>query len=273
MMIVDILRIIKQRLQSKVTEGNLLWRLLVFPGRFSRYKLKLILAYFELYSLRKSLKSKLSGKKLKNNEVTIIITSAGRKEYLQKTIESLRKYFQYDDKKTKWFIIDDYPESQETRSYIENLKGFDLKLLNTKNRGLGYSLNRIYSEVESEFVFHCEDDWEFLRPIPIMKMMTLLRQDSTLGQILAYREPINQREYVGAKEKDKGYAEYNRIFAFNPYLTKMELFLRFYPFALYFTAYEYALKVRKGGYKSGIIGYHEAPYVRHLGAHRRARIK
>ena len=273
-MMVDVLQKIKQRLQLKARKRSLWWWFLVFPGRFNRYKLKLIFSYFQYYFLKRSLKSSLEKKRLRRNEVTIVIISAGRKEYLQKTIESMKKYFQYDDKKTKWFIIDDYPESQEARAYIKNLKGFDLKILNEKNMGLGYSLNRIYAKVESEFIFHFEDDWEVLRPISVMRMIELLGQYTVTDQILLYRESFKPNEYRGAQEKAEGYAEYEHIFSFNPHLVKTELFLRFYPFPLYLTEYDFTYKIRKGEYRtSGIFGYGESPYVRHLGAHRSAKIR
>lgn len=270
----NILYSIKNTLQLKTRKRSFLWWLGVFPGRFNRYKFKLITSYFKYYSLKKSLKSKLVGKKLNKGEVTIVIMSSGRKEYLQRTIESLQKHFQYDKGKTKWFIIDDYPDSQETRDYINNLEGFNLKLLNEKNMGLGYSLNRIYSEVKSEFVFHFEDDWEVLRQISVMNMIELFEKNTTVDQILLYRESFKPNEYREAQEKSKGYGEYDKIFSFNPHLVKTELFLRFFPFPLYFTEYDYTHKVRKNEYKtSGIYGYKEAPYVRHLGVHRNAVIR
>lgn len=253
---------------SRLPEDSFLWRILVFPGKFRRYKFRLLIGTFQYYLLKRTLRQKLSLKRLRKNEITIVITSAGRLEYLKPTVESLRRYFDYDSRQTHWFIIDDYPQDENTRKYIKDLSGFDIKFFNERNRGLGYSLNKIYAEVETEFVFYCQDDWEFLRQIPVRQMMGILQENPDLAQVLLFREPIKSLEYQGAKELGDGFAQFDRIFSFNPHLTKTELFLRYYPFNLYFTEDEYTFKLRREGYRvSSVLGYGQSPYVRHIGKH------
>lgn len=255
-----------QRVKSYIPEGGFLWHVWVFPGRFKRYGFKLWRPC-DYHRIKRLLAKKLRDKVVKRDHVTIVVTSAGRREYLEKTIESLRRNFQYNPKKTSWFIIDDFPASEETRRYLQDLRGFDLKILNEENKGLGYSLNRIYAEVTSEYVFYCQDDWEFLRIVPAEEMIGILQENPHLRQILLAREPIKKEEYVGFSEVRKGFAEcYGRWFSFNPHLAKTELFLKTYPFPLSFTEDEYTFKLNRRGYRvSGVLGYHEEPYVRHLG--------
>ncbi|OFZ19322.1 MAG: hypothetical protein A3D92_17925, partial [Bacteroidetes bacterium RIFCSPHIGHO2_02_FULL_44_7] len=181
--------------------------------------------------------------------------------------ETLKKYFQYPEEKTTWMIIDDDPASTETREYIRQQKDFEIKLFNEKNKGLGYSLNRVYAEIDTEYVFHSEDDWEYLRSIPVLRMIEALKSRSDLSQMLLFRERIKENEYVGARqEEDVPYAEYYRVFSFNSHLARTSLFLENYPFPLNFTEWEYTFKLRKRGHTtSGIWGYKKEYFVRHIG--------
>jgi len=258
---------------SKVRKGSLLWYVFAFPKRLRDRRVKFLRSCFDYYLIKKSNERRLKGKKLKKGCITTIITSAGRREYLEPTIESLRKNFIYDRDKVLWYIIDDYPDSTGTRQYIGGLAGFDLKILNARNKGLGYCLNQIYAEVNTEFVFHCEDDWLFLRPIPVEHMMRVLQENPHLRQLLLFRVPIG-RDYRGeVKITSKGYAEYYHRFSFNPHLAKTELFIEHQPFPLYYTELEYTIKLERSGQTvSGILGYGEEPYVKHLGVNRKTKL-
>ncbi len=254
-----------------LSRGGILWYIITFLIRLKDKKIELIKSYIEYYRMKKKGDLLLKDRQLKTGNVTIVITSCGRKEYLQKTIESLRKHFIYDSEKTSWFIIDDYPESVETREYIEGLLGFDLKIFNPTNRGLGYSLNRIYYEVETEFIFHCEDDWLFLRPIPVRDMINLLKENPHLRQLSLFNALAKPKYKDKVKMTDKGFAEtYNKTFTFNPHLSRAELFIQHHPFPLIYSELEYTLKLERAGFGiSGIIDYGaESVFVEHLGIKR-----
>jgi len=234
-------------------EHRLPWRLINF---YEKYKNKLITIF-----IKHNLKTELKNKKILSNYLTVVITSAGRKEYLKKTIDSLKKNLLYPRNKIFWCIIDDFPEDKKTREYISTLD-FDLKLLNKKNKGHGYSLNRIYSKIKTEFIFHCQDDWKFLKPIPINKMMNIMRREQFLGQLILNRK----EEYSSKPILKKDYAEYPAWFSFNPHLTIIHLFRKHYPFPLKDTEPIWTKKMRENKYASGIFGYNEGDvYITHLG--------
>ncbi|MCC7162724.1 MAG: glycosyltransferase family 2 protein [Anaerolineae bacterium] len=254
---------LKQRVARR---GSLIWYLGVLPQRFREKRLGLLSSYIEYRRIGQANAKHLKGRILEPDHVTVLITSGGRKEYLEQTLESLNRYLEYDASKLRWYIIDDMPDSLETRRFIEELPGFDLKIFNPKNMGLGYSLNRIYVEVKTEFVFHCEDDWLFIRPIPIEKMIGILRENPHLRQLwLARALPPRKKPRV-VHDTGKGFVEYKGKFGFVPHLGRMQLYIDHQPIPLDYAELEYTLKLERSGvWTTGILGYPDEHYVIHLG--------
>ena len=251
---------VKNWLRKHVRAGSALWHLLVFPQRFRRHGFRIFKGYWEARET-KAMVRPLKTREFLKDHVSIVINSAGRLEHLQKTIEALRKYFDYDSAKTHWLIIDDYPDSKETRDYIKTLDWFDCVILNERNRGLGYSINKIFSNVQTEFVFYCQEDCELLRLVPIEKMIQILRGNPHLRQLKLSRT----KPYIGAQPTTKEYHEDESIFTFHPYLASMNFFLKVLPFPFYFTAIDFNFKIRKKGWRvSGVLGENDpSPYVLH----------
>lgn len=203
--------------------------------------------------------------------VTIVITSAGRKDHLRATIEALKKNLMYDKELVRWAIIDDAPDSKETRDYILSQDMFDTIILNKKNYGLGYSLNKIYNTVSSEFVLHYEDDWVLLRPLELAPILEVLQHSPNICQMILARERIKSVEYPGATVRnDSRYAEYAiRVFALNPHVMRMELHQNLLPFPLNLSHSGYMQKVQKlGKMINGVWEYGKEPLVRHIGDYR-----
>ena len=93
------------------------------------------------------------------SEVTLVITSCGRPDLLEKTVESFFKYNTYPLKRT--LIIED--GNIEDFSDVERHIVGDYEIIkNETNIGQFASIDKVYSMVDTEFLFHCEDDWEFL---------------------------------------------------------------------------------------------------------------
>ena len=93
------------------------------------------------------------------SDVTLVITSCGRPDLLEKTVESFFKYNTYPLKRT--LIIED--GDIEDFSNVERHIVGDYEIIkNETNLGQFASIDKVYSMVDTEFLFHCEDDWEFL---------------------------------------------------------------------------------------------------------------
>lgn len=93
--------------------------------------------------------------------VTLVITSCGRVNLLKKTIESFDTHNTYPI--TKRIIIED---SGDVNVYnqLQELYGDTYSIIfNEPKLGQIKSIDRAYQEIETDWIFHCEDDWEFYR--------------------------------------------------------------------------------------------------------------
>ena len=98
-------------------------------------------------------------------EVTFCLTSCGRMDLLQQTVDSFIKFNEYPIK--EWIIIEDSckPEIwEELKTINENKWNSRFKLIfNEVNLGMFGSIDKLYKNVNTEYIFHSEDDWEFYR--------------------------------------------------------------------------------------------------------------
>lgn len=204
------------------------------------------------------LKIAIKGHK-QEDALTIIITSAGRKDYLAQTIESLSANIKYNGK-VYWHIIDDNPNSLETREYIKSLN-FDKVIFNKKNRGLGISLNKIYRTLKTRYILHCEDDWLFLREVNINKLInTLNSQKEDLQLILNRREPYKIAPVI---KNEKAYI--TRYYSFNPHLICFSLVPKILPFSIENTERTLSDRMRRKNIKSLVYGYGKVNFTSHIG--------
>lgn len=125
------------------------------------------------------------------DKITMVLTSCGRLDLLEKTITSISQ--EVRDKIPHKILVDDSADAkifEDLKNQNENgyLKGWTL-LLNEEKLGQPASIDKAYSLVETEYVFHCEDDWvfddsEFLnRSLPILEkydnvLQVTFRKDS-----------------------------------------------------------------------------------------------
>lgn len=110
-------------------------------------------------------------------DVTLIITSCNRNDLLAKTISSFYRFNSYPISKT--IIIDDSGLGKELdwdpiKKEITN--DFEI-LCNDRNLGQIASIDLAYSKVKTEYIFHCEEDWEFYDFNFIEKSFEILDND------------------------------------------------------------------------------------------------
>jgi hypothetical protein len=91
--------------------------------------------------------------------VTFIITSSNRFDLLQKT---LRSFFDTNKYPISKFILNEDSGNWVCTSNILSYFGKQFHVLyHPKREGLSTALDNLYSQVKTEYVFTCEDDWLF----------------------------------------------------------------------------------------------------------------
>jgi hypothetical protein len=118
-----------------------------------------------------------------NNQptVTLVVTSCGRRDLLNQTFQSFKRHNTYQI--TEMVLIEDGMLDHEVKdvALLLGLLPDQVTIIkNAVNMGQIKSIDTAYAIVKSEFIFHCEDDWEFLAPGFIEQSMDILLSDPKL---------------------------------------------------------------------------------------------
>jgi glycosyltransferase involved in cell wall biosynthesis len=92
--------------------------------------------------------------------VTVVITSFNRLDLLKKTVASFEMFNTYP---ISQFIIIEDSCNKEMHEEMKRLWPNYTLIFNEKNLGLIDSIDKAYSLVTSDYIFHTEDDYEFYR--------------------------------------------------------------------------------------------------------------
>lgn len=124
------------------------------------------------------------GVEVKESEVTFVMTACGRVDLLEKTMDSFFKYNKYPIK--KYIIAEDSNDvevHQKCLELNERKYGGQLQFIfNSPKRGQASSIDNAYKEVDTKYVFHCEEDWEFYRSNFIEASIRVLEADESILQ-------------------------------------------------------------------------------------------
>jgi len=228
---------------------------------------------------------------LKNSTVSLVITSCKRHDLLFKTLASFVKFNTY--RLSQIIIIEDSDmviNLNELYKYIDCSSKFYSKaeiiiLNNDNNLGQMKSIDKAYSCVTSDFIFHCEDDWEFLKVGFIEESLKILNDDQKIftvwlrgindlaGHKLSkeVNSPINDIQY----KKIIPYGVWSG-FTLNPGLRRTKDCLLLHPYAEQ-KKLDSKLKNRKGVTESdlsikygqlgffGVVTLCESGYIKHIG--------
>lgn len=96
------------------------------------------------------------------SDVTLVVTSCGRFEHLCKTLESFDRYNTAPLKAV--VVVEDSGSDAVHKVIPAHWEPHTTVLLNQPRLGQLAAIDRAYSLVDTAYVFHCEDDWEFYRP-------------------------------------------------------------------------------------------------------------
>ena len=117
-------------------------------------------------------------------KVTFVMTACGRPDLMEKTLDS---FFKFNTTPIERYIITE--DSADPEIFKECKRLNDLKyegklyfIFNEKKLGQARSIDLAYSMVETEYIFHCEEDWEFYVGEFIEQSISILKTDSDVLQ-------------------------------------------------------------------------------------------
>ena len=208
-------------------------------------------------------------------QVTFIITSCGRPDLLQETIGSFLNTNHYPI--AKYILIEDSADEQ-MKGFIEERYGdsFNSLIFNATKFGQIRSIDRTYEEVETPYVFHCEDDWRFLRGGFIEQSLALLAGDRKIINVwLRGMTHTNAHPVEPKRIRSSGGIIYHRMaidkkgtcqgFTFNPTLKRMSDYELVKPYQRLGSEGSIAQRLRELGFYAVTL---EEPYVEHIGGGR-----
>lgn len=156
-----------------------------------------------------------------DNDVTVVITSCKRHLLLQKTLESFLKFNTY--KGIEKIII--YEDSEIYPEFLSNFPcEFPIEVLTQKKRvGQIKAIDYAYAQVNTKYIFHCEDDWEFYASHFIEASKTILENNSDI-YIVHLREGLLNilRNVVPEGNSEFSYClDFTGWFTLNPGLRRL----------------------------------------------------
>ena len=223
---------------------------------------------------------------MSKKEITLVLTSCNRPNELTKTLYSFFKYNTYPIKKI--IIIDDSGIKNCIQNCLKEIPD-NIKqtiIYNETNIGQILSIDKAYSLVDSEYIFHCEDDWEFYEYGFIEKSLEILSTNDKIFtvwlreyqnfRVLNNGHPINSTILNNSYRVLIPFQERTNIwsgFTFNPGLRRLKDCKLLMPYSNYKNSpecncggVEQALSnlYHKNGYIS-VITLNERGYVKHIG--------
>lgn len=121
--------------------------------------------------------------------VTMVITSCGRQDLLAQTLESFE--VQSPDTLDELIIVEDGPaDNSFVHDIIPSAKKITLLNSPVQRRGQLLNIEWAYSKITTPYIFHCEDDWKFIKPNFIQDSKTILQEfpDCLMVHLRSHRD-------------------------------------------------------------------------------------
>ncbi|EJF11167.1 family 2 glycosyl transferase [Pontibacter sp. BAB1700] len=204
--------------------------------------------------------------------ITVVITSCNRFDLLEATLQSFFKFNTYPVEKV--LIIEDSGDGKGLESVLRKFSYDKFEtIVNPEQLGQQKSIDKAYSQVKTEYIFHCEDDWDFLRKGFIEDSLVLMEAFPKLITVWgrsAEEYPADFFSPTVAEFEGIRYRKVQKdIFTLNPSLKRVSDYRLMGSFEQY-TPGQFEREISDFyadlGYTAFIL---EEPYTNHLGWHRR----
>lgn len=208
------------------------------------------------------------------NSVSLVITSCDRFDLLKKTLISFFKFNTYP--LTEIIIIEDSGKEGTLQKVVNSFSDKQITVLVNKEKlGQLKSIDKAYAQIQSKYIFHCEDDWNFFEYGFIEKSIEILENNKNilsvwLRDINEYSTLRFSKESYLSKDKQAPYKlVYDEILSFNPGLRRTKEYQMIGDFEQYYdSVFEKTISdfYLNHQFVSAIL---LNAHVEHLGWHRR----
>ena len=203
------------------------------------------------------------------NDITLCITIGKRPDLLKKTLQSLFANTTF----SKVIAVNDFGD-QQTNEVFKNICPDGNLLSLDKKLGHHAAVDLMYKNVDTPYVFHCEDDWLFEKPIELVKIIETLKKNTWMSGIclrslsdftfssneaakIIYETHNNLSFYRLDKMHEQWYG-----FTFNPHVASIDLWRKFSPLSSHKKERYISRTIRKAGL---VICYLEDGGCLHIG--------
>ena len=218
----------------------------------------------------------------------MVVTCCGRIDLLEKTLDSFFRYNTYPIKKV---IITEDSGIPQDFSRTQKIIPCDLEIIENKiNIGQIASIDKAYALVDTDYIFHCEEDWEFYNSGFIEKSFEILNTNPKLITVWLRSYQDTKNHAIMLDEKfDLSNNDYYYLmdgarkkhwcgFTFNPGLRRTSDCMIFHPYnqlevrkekngLLLMGEIDLSIYYQELGYRAAITSK-SGGYVRHIGGKR-----
>lgn len=222
------------------------------------------------------------------DKITVVITSCNRYDLLYATIYSFLNYNTYPI--AKYIIVDDSADIEFHKKIKEEFGSIFEIICNEKREGQIASIDKAYSKVNTEYIFHLEDDWQFYKKSFIEPSLEILKSDAKILQVWLREINDTNGHPIESDNYNIGDVNYLRValnyygyhgFSFNPGLRRLSDYNLIKPFSnilfdktkdasrrarFYTPEEEISERYKELGFRSVILQH---GYVKHIGWERR----
>jgi hypothetical protein len=168
-----------------------------------------------------------------NDTVSLFLTSCNRPELLRATLESFVKYNTYP---IEYGVIVEDSGLKGINDFAHSIVPFPLKIIYAdQRRGQMKSIENGLQFLNTKYVFHCEEDWEFYDYGFIEESMKILKKNNKITgvRLRSFDELINRYNFSITKVDDEDYyivgGDYTS-YSWNPSLRTIEVQNMFTPY-------------------------------------------
>lgn len=206
--------------------------------------------------------------------VTLVITSCARMDLLEKTLASFHQWNSYP--LSQVIVTEDSPYGDKAQVLLDQYDwACPVHLIaNGERIGQLASIDKAYAANTSDYVFHCEDDWEFCRNGFIEDSLDVLKSDASIFCVwLRDRSEFPDTLFSGEPYKTAdgdvvGEKVVKEVCSFNPSLRRTVDFPKYLPLVQYLDEIEMGISrvLESAGMYSVLLN---DTATSHIGWHRR----